>query len=65
MRRLDAEGRLKFERKHNDEVKVKRVMQNEQIDGLTTNHSLAPLPKQERMQALNIKGMESPSKIDL
>jgi hypothetical protein len=28
-------------------------MQIEQIDGLATNHSLAPLPKEERMQALN------------
>ncbi len=40
-------------------------MQNEQIDGLTTNYSLAPLPEQERMRILNAKGMESSSKIDL
>jgi hypothetical protein len=40
-------------------------MQNEQIDGLTINHSLAPLLKQEQMQALNVEELESSSKIDL
>jgi hypothetical protein len=40
-------------------------MQNKQIDGLSTNHSLAPLPEQERMQALDVEEMESSSKIDL
>ncbi len=40
-------------------------MQNEQLDGLTTNHSPAPLPEQEQMQALDDEGMESSSKIDL
>jgi hypothetical protein len=39
-------------------------MQNEQIDGLTTNHSPDPLPKQKRMQTLNVKEMESSSKVD-
>jgi hypothetical protein len=29
------------------EVKIKCVMQNEWIDGLATNHSLAPLLEQE------------------
>ncbi len=44
---------------------MKCAMQNERIDGLVTNHSLAPLPKQERMQVLDVEEMESSSKIDL
>jgi hypothetical protein len=40
-------------------------MQNELIDGLTTNHSLASLLEQEQMQALKTKEMESSSKMDL
>jgi hypothetical protein len=40
-------------------------MQNEQIDGLTINHNLAPLPKQEQMRALDVEEMESSSKINL
>jgi hypothetical protein len=32
-------------------------MQNEQIDDLTTNHSLVPLPKQKQMRALDAKEM--------
>jgi hypothetical protein len=40
-------------------------MQNEWKDGLITNHSPTPLPKQERMWALNAEEMESSSKIDL
>jgi hypothetical protein len=40
-------------------------MQNEKINGLGTNHSPAPLPKQERMWALDVKEMGSSSKIDL
>jgi hypothetical protein len=45
-------------------------MRNKRIDGLTTdglttNHSPTPLPKQERMQALDVKEMESSSKINL
>jgi hypothetical protein len=47
------------------EVKIKCVMWNEQINGLIINHSRAPLPKQEQMQALDAKEMESSSKIDL
>jgi hypothetical protein len=35
------------------------------IDGLTINHNLAPLPKQEQTRALDVKEMESSSKIDL
>jgi hypothetical protein len=38
-------------------------MQNEQIDGVTTNHSLDPLLKQKRMRALDVEEMESSSKI--
>jgi hypothetical protein len=40
-------------------------MRNKQIDGLTTNHSPTPLPEQEQMRALDVKEMESSSKIDL
>jgi hypothetical protein len=40
-------------------------MRNKRINGLTTNHSLAPLFKQEQMQALDVDEMESSSKIDL
>ncbi len=41
------------------------MIQNEWINSLTTNHSHAPLPKQERMQALNVKELEPSSNIDL
>ncbi len=40
-------------------------MRNEWIDGLATNHSPVPLPKQEQMGALDVEEMESSSKIDL
>jgi hypothetical protein len=40
-------------------------MQNERIDGLAINHSLASLPKQEQMRVLDAEEMESSSKIDL
>jgi hypothetical protein len=40
-------------------------MWNEQIDGLTINHSLDPLPEQKQIQALDVKEMESSSKINL
>jgi hypothetical protein len=40
-------------------------MQNEQINGLTTNHKLSPLPEQKGMWALNVEEMESSSKIDI
>jgi hypothetical protein len=49
----------------NVEMKIKCVMRNEQIDGLKINHSLAPLPEQEQMWALDAKEMDSSSKIDL
>ncbi len=51
--------------KCNVEVKVKCVMQNEWINGLTTTHSPAPLFEQERMWVLDVEEMESSSKIDL
>ncbi len=65
MKRLDVKGWFKPKWKHNAEVKVKCVMQNEEINGLTTNHSPIPLLEQIQMQVLYTKGMESPSKIDL
>jgi hypothetical protein len=40
-------------------------MRNERIDDLATNHSFAPLLKQKQMWALDVKEMESLSKIDL
>jgi hypothetical protein len=40
-------------------------MQNKWIDGLITNHSPAPLRKQEQIQVLDVEEMESSSKIDL
>jgi len=40
-------------------------MQNEWIDGLTTNHSPTPLHEQKQMRALNVEEMESSSEIDL
>jgi hypothetical protein len=66
VRRLDVKGWIKPRWKHNNEVKIRCVMRNEQINGLATNHSLAPLSKQEWMRALDVKEMESSSKkIDL
>ncbi len=65
VRRLNAKGWIKSEWKHNVEVKVKCVMWNEWIYGLTTNHNLAPLPKQGWMWTLDAEEMESSSKIDL
>jgi hypothetical protein len=46
-------------------MKVKCAMQNQQIDGLITNHNHAPLLEQKQMQAPDVKEMESSSKIDL
>jgi hypothetical protein len=40
-------------------------MQNEQIDGLITNHSPAPLLKQKRMWPMDVEEIESSSKINL
>jgi hypothetical protein len=40
---LDAEGWIKLRPKCNVEVKEECAMWNKQIDGLTTNHNLAPL----------------------
>jgi hypothetical protein len=39
-------------------VKLEFVMQNKQIDGLITNHSLVPLFEQKQMWALDAKEME-------
>jgi hypothetical protein len=65
VRRLDAKGWIKPKRKHNVEVKVKCVMWNEHIDGLTTNHNPTPLLEQEWMRALDVGKTESSSKIYL
>jgi hypothetical protein len=40
-------------------------MRNKQIDGLTTNHSPAPLLEQEQMQVLDADEIKSSSKVDL
>ncbi len=40
-------------------------MQNEQINGLITNHNLTPLLEQKQLQTLEVKEMKSSSKIDL
>jgi type IV secretory pathway TraG/TraD family ATPase VirD4 len=53
------------DKKHNAKVKVECVMRNKWIDGLTINHSLAPLLEQERMRTLDAKKVESSSKINL
>jgi hypothetical protein len=46
-------------------MKIKCVMQNEQIDGLAINHSPAPLFEQKWMLTLDVEEMESCSKINL
>jgi hypothetical protein len=43
----------------------KNTMQNEQINGLITNHNLTPLLEQKQLQTLEVKEMKSSSKIDL
>jgi len=65
VRRLDVNGWIKLRWKCNVEVKIECVMWNEQINGLTTNYSLAPLFKQKQMQTLEAQEIESSSKIDL
>jgi hypothetical protein len=65
MKRLDVEGWIKQKQKHNAEVKVECATWKIYIKGLTTNHSLAPLLEQERMQVLDAKGMELSSNINL
>jgi hypothetical protein len=40
-------------------------MRNEWIDGLSTNHSPAPLLEQKQIWAYDVEEMESSSKIDL
>jgi len=65
MRRLNVKGWIKPRWKCNVEVKIECVMRNEWIDGLTTNHSPAPLFEQKWMWVLDVEEMESFSKIDL
>jgi len=65
VRRLDAGSWIKLKLKHNIEVEIECAMRNERIDGLTINHYVAPLPKKEWMWTLDVKEMESSSKIDL
>jgi hypothetical protein len=64
LKKLDAEGWTKPRWIHNIKVKVECAMWNEQIDSPAINHSLAPLPKQKQMWALDAEEMESTSKID-
>jgi hypothetical protein len=64
VRRLNAKSWIKPKWKCNIEVNIKCAMQNEQIDGLTTNHTPNPLPKQKWMRALDVEEMESSSKIN-
>jgi hypothetical protein len=40
-------------------------MRNKQIDGLTTNHSHAPLLEQEQLQVLDANEIKSSFKVDL
>jgi len=63
VKRLNVKDWIKLKRKHNTKVKVEYAMQNKQINGLTINHSPAPLHRLERMQVLNDQEMESFSKI--
>jgi hypothetical protein len=65
MKRLNVKSWIKPRWKCNVEVKVNYAMKNKWIDGLVINHSLAPLPKQERMWALDAKEIKSSSKINL
>jgi hypothetical protein len=55
VKRLNAKGWIKSKQKRNVKVKVERVLQNEWINGLETNHNLAPLLKQERMWILDAR----------
>ncbi len=45
--KLDVESKIKPKQKRNTEMKIECVMQNKQINGLTTNHSLALLLEQK------------------
>jgi hypothetical protein len=65
VRRLDVESWIKPKWKCNVEIQVECAMQNKRIDGVTTNHSHAPLLEQEQMRALDVEEMESFSKVDL
>jgi len=65
MKILDIEGWIKSKWKCNVEVNVKCAMWNEWVNGLTTNHSFAPLPEQEQMWTLDAEKMKSSSKVNL
>jgi len=65
MKRLYADGCIKLRWKCNVEGKVKCVMWNKWINGLTINHSPTSLPEQEQMWALDDKEMVSSSKVHL
>jgi len=65
VKRLNVKSWIKPRWKCNVKAKVDCAMRNKWIDGLAINHSLAPLPKQEQMWALDAKEMESSSKINL
>jgi cytochrome oxidase assembly protein ShyY1 len=64
VRRLNVKGQIRPKQKHNVEVKIKCVMQNEWINALTTNHSRAPLLEQKQMQVLDVEEMESSSNLN-
>ncbi len=65
MRRLYVKDWIKPIWKCNIEVQIECVMWNGWIDGLITTHNLAALLEQEWMRALDVKEMESSSKISL
>jgi hypothetical protein len=65
VKKLNAKSKIKLKRKCNAEMKVKSVMWNEWIDGLTINHNPTPSSKQEQMRALEAKEMESSFDINL
>jgi hypothetical protein len=65
VKRLNARASSNQDKKHNVQVKVKCAMWNKRIDGLTSNHSFAPLLEQEWMRVLDVEKMESPSNINL
>ncbi len=65
VKRLNVKAWIKFRWKRNAEMKIECAMWNERIDGLASYHSLEPLPKQEQMWVLDVKEMESSSKIDV
>ncbi len=65
MKRLNVKGWIKSRWKHIIEVKVKCVMQNKWIDGLTMNYNPTLLPKKKANVGCEVKEMESSFKINL